>query len=265
MLDRLSNILKDVGLMLIELRTRGPIKGSWADSSQFKAEADRIAHNLLIRDLGAMTPGVATVSEEDISHCCERPSEYWLIDPIDGTASYAGGFDGFVTQVALMKGNNPILAAVHAPVLGLTFLAEKNHGATLNGQRLDVTVCDQDRVVLIDNHPEPRSTALAAYQALFMTGYVESGSISLKICRVADGTADLFFKDVPLRDWDVAPAELILSEAGGVMTGIDGAPFPYVGDWVKPGVVAARSEGLLSRFQAWQISRLARKNAHTPR
>lgn len=257
MLDRLSNILSDVGLMLTELRARGPIEGIWADSSQFKAEADRIAHDLLVRALGAMTPGVATVSEEDMSHERERPSEYWLIDPIDGTASYAGGFDGFVTQVALMKGNAPVLAAVHAPVLGLTYLAEKNKGASLNGHRLDVASGDPNRAVLIDNYPEPRASALAAFQELSMSGYVESGSIALKICRVADGTADLFFKDVTLRDWDVAPAELILLEAGGVMTGIDGAPFPYVGDWVKPGLIAARSEVLLERFQAWHSARMA--------
>jgi len=255
MLDRLSNILSDVGLTLTELRSRGPIEGSWVDPSQFKAQADRIAHDLLIHALGAITPGVATVSEEDLSHDHERPSEYWLIDPIDGTASYAGGFDGFVTQVALMKGNAPILAAVHAPALGLTYLAEKNQGASLNGQRLKVAAGDPDRVLLIDNYPEPRASALAAFQDLSMTGYVESGSIALKICRIADGTADLFFKDVTLRDWDVAPAELILSEAGGLMTGIDGAPFLYVGDWVKPGVIAARSEVLLERFQAWHTAR----------
>ena len=257
MLDRLSSVLNDVGLMLMELRARGPIEGIWVDASQFKAEADRMAHDLLIRALGAMTPGVATVSEEDMSHDRERPSEYWLIDPIDGTASYAGGFDGFVTQAALMKGNVPIFAAVHAPALGLTYLAEKNQGASLNGQRLNISAVDPGRAVLIDNYPEPRANALAAFRELSMTGYVESGSIGLKICRVADGTADLFFKDVNLKDWDVAPAELILLEAGGVMTGIDGAPFTYVGDWVKPGLIAARSELLLNRFQTWQSPRIA--------
>ena len=256
MLDRLSNILRDVGVMLTELRARGPVKGIWADSSQFKAEADQMAHDLLTRALSEMAPGIAIVSEEDISHNRDRPSEYWLIDPIDGTASYAGGFKGFVTQVALMKENTPILSAVHAPALDLTYLAEKNKGVSLNGKLLDVEVGDPDRAVLIDNYPEPRGSALAAFHDLSMTGYVECGSISLKICRVADGTADLFFKDVVLRDWDVAPAELILSEAGGVLTGIDGTPFSYVGDWEKPGVIAARSMPLCSRFHSWYNRRV---------
>ena len=89
-----------------------------------------------------------------------------------------------------------------------------------------------------------------------MTGYIESGSISLKICRIADGTADVFFKDVLLRDWDIAPAALILTEAGGNFTGICGKPFPFVGEWVKPGVVAARSEVLSERVSSWLRERL---------
>lgn len=257
MLNRLSAILTDIGSTLIELRTRGPIKGTWADSTQFKAEADRIAHERLVQALGELTPGVPVVSEEDAVHERARPAEYWLIDPIDGTASYAGGFDGFVTQAALMNRGTPILAVVHAPALGLTYYGDRDRGAHLNGTRLDVTAGDRTRAFLIDNYPEPRATALAAFQELSMTGYVESGSIALKICRIADGSADLFFKDVKLRDWDVAPAELILLEAGGVMTGIDGAPFLYDGDWVKPGVIAARSEALLERFKAWHTARLA--------
>ena len=239
----------------MELRARGPIEGTWADSSQFKAEADRMAHDQLIEALDALTPGVPVVSEEDAFHDRARPSDYWLIDPIDGTASYAGGFDGFVTQAALIRENAPILAAVHAPALGLNYRAQQGRGASLNGQLLDIGTGDPDRAVLIDNYPEPRASALAAFHELSMTGYVESGSIALKICRVADGTADLFFKDVILRDWDVAPGELILSEAGGTLTGIDGAPFPYGGDWVKPGVIAARSQALLECLKAWHAAR----------
>ncbi len=255
MFDRLTKILVDVGSTLVELSALGPIEGTWADSTQFKAEADRIAHDRLIEALGALTPNLPVVSEEDAVHDRVRPTRYWLIDPIDGTASYAGGFDGFVTQVALMDTGVPVVAAIHAPALELTYYAEKGQGAYLNGNRLNVKAGDPDRVVLIDNYPEPRGTALAALNELSMTGYVESGSIALKICRVADGKADLFFKNVTLRDWDVAPGELILFEAGGVMTGIDGAPFPYHGDWIKPGVIAARTETLLNRFEAWHSER----------
>jgi 3'(2'), 5'-bisphosphate nucleotidase len=255
MLDRLSDILTEVGATLLDLRERGPIAGSWADASQFKAKADMIVHEKLIRDLGALTPGIPVISEEDARHERSRPARYWLIDPIDGTASYAGGFDGFVTQSALMRDGAPVLAVVHGPALGLTYRAERGEGATLNGMPLDVRSGDPDRAVLIDNYPEPRGTALAAFEELSMTGYMESGSIALKICRVADGMADLFFKDVILRDWDVAPGELILSEAGGVLTGIQGAAFPYAGDWVKPGVIAARSRALLERFVDWRAAR----------
>lgn len=68
---------------------------------------------------------------------------------------------------------------------------------------------------------------------------MESGSIALKICRIADGSADLFVKDVAVRDWDVAAPSLVLTEAGGTFTGMDGAPWHFGGNWEKRGLIAA--------------------------
>ena len=77
--------------------------------------------------------------------------------------------------------------------------------------------------------------------------YVESGSLSLKICRVADGVADLFVKDVEIRDWDVAAPMLILFEAGGVISQVDGAQFDLYGDFEKNGLIVAKSEKLKNK------------------
>ena len=59
----------------------------------FKTEADRRAHDLMTTGLANLFPGVSVISEEDLSHSEKRPTEYWLIDPIDGTASWYHGFD----------------------------------------------------------------------------------------------------------------------------------------------------------------------------
>ena len=102
--------------------------------------------------------------------------------------------------------------------------------------------------MLTDNYPEPRGIARRLVDGLPCTGYLESGSIGMKICRVAHGEADLFVKDVVLRDWDLAPGHLILSEAGGCMADLQGRPPAYVGSLEKRGgIVAARSTDLLAR------------------
>ena len=244
MIDALAALVRDVGARLLTWRADGGTAGAW-DGTQFHAAADRWAHDALVSGLTAIAPQFSIVSEEAAEHATPT-SRYWLIDPIDGTASYAGGFEGFVTQVALIEDGAPVLAAVCAPAFEHVFLAERGRGATRNGVPLRTR--DTGSLTLIDNTPTPHGLTARVSSALSATGYRESGSLGLKICRVADGTADLFVKDVRVRDWDLAPAHLLLEEAGGVLSDGSGAPIFYGRpDRVHAGLIAARDRALGAR------------------
>ena len=79
------------------------------------------------------------------------------------------------------------------------------------------------------------------------TGYLESGSLGLKSVLVAEGTADLFVKNVCVRDWDLAPAAVILQEVGGKLSLSDGSPFVFDGQYEKSnGFIVARDQSLLT-------------------
>ncbi len=253
MLNQIAHILGRLGGELLAWRADGPVNGSW-QGSQLKTKADRAAHRFLSSELACLDPAIPVISEEDESgHRADRPQRYWLVDPIDGTASYAENYDGFVTQVALMEDGGPVLAAIEAPALGLSYLAERSAGAAMNGRRLSTeNRADDHTLCLTDNHPEPRGRAAEAYRALGFGRYLESGSIALKICRVADGSADLFFKDVTVRDWDIAAPALVLTEAGGALTDLKGRPFRFAGSFDNPGLVATRDSGLAERFHRWR-------------
>lgn len=192
------------------------------------------------------------ISEEDPSSLNQRKQAdcYWLIDPIDGTASFAQGFSGFVTQAAMLKENRPYLSAVYAPISDALYVAKRDAGAYLNGEKLQ---CPQDgeAVTLIDNYPEPRGFASLAYNALGLKHYIESGSISLKICKVASAEADLFFKDVIVHDWDLAAPHVVLEEAGGFIRNIHGSKIDYTGEYNQSGVVAAPCEKIGMRLISW--------------
>ena len=252
MLDRLADIVGNLGDGLLRWRLRD-VGGEWR-GAQLKTQADREAHRDLSRALRGLCDLPVVSEEDDSSHRGPRPQSYWLIDPIDGTASLAGGFDGFVLQAALMRDDQPVLAAIRAPALGLLYLAERASGAFCNGSQLRVDPF-LDRVVLTDNYPAPRGAALELMKAVPCTGYLESGSISLKICRVADGTADVLVKHVPVRDWDIAAPYLVLTEAQGRIAGIDGTPYCFSGAIEKPGIIAARTPALAEQVTGYLRAR----------
>lgn len=229
----------EVGELLRQWRGRAEVRDGVWEGSQFKARADAMAHRALSQRLTAIDGQIPVVSEEDPESLDrERPTRYWLIDPIDGTASYVHGFAGYVTQAALVIGERPEVSAVFAPEPATLYTAVRGRGAFRDGRRLPPCgSVPPGHGVLTDNTPEPRGIARRVYDRFGYGEYLESGSISLKLCLIAEGSAHLFVKDVPVRDWDVAAPALLLEEVGGLVTRLDGTSFSYRGTYEHTGLV----------------------------
>ena len=233
----------------------GDLVSNWRSDSRFrhihtrngfKTEADSQAHQLLFSKLSDLYPSVPILSEESPSFPNERPYSYWLIDPIDGTASWFNGFSGFVCQGAFIVNCEPVFSVIYAPALKKIWYAKLGNGAFLNRRKLAPLV-PNSRVLLVDNYPEPRGVASYLAQQIPHLEYLESGSIGLKAAYIADGTADLFVKNVVVRDWDIAPPSLILREVGATLLQLDGSPFGFHGNVNKTcGVICARDHLLAS-------------------
>lgn len=245
-LPAVTILMKRVGQEILAWRADPQLK-QLHSKADFKTEADRRAHVLISEGLTALYPGVPVISEEGASHDAVRPSEYWLIDPIDGTASWYHGFDGFVTQAAYVRQGVPLFGIVHAPVLGKTWTAVRDGGAYLNDVKL-ARLGESTRLVVVDNTKTPHGIAHDIMLRLSAKEYSESGSLGLKAVLVADGTVDLFVKDVPVRDWDLAPAAAILHEVGGLLQLADGSPYVFDGAYEKAGgFIVARDPVLMRR------------------
>ncbi len=240
MIAELNQAARRVGAALAQWCAERKFAGT-RQGTQFKAEVDQWAHEIWVRELQVLAPGTRIVSEEDPqSFTANSSGDYWIIDPLDGTASFVEGFPGWVTQAAWMENHVPVAGVVCAPLSNEVFQAEAGRGAFHNGRRLRL-----DRAApvasLVDNYREPRGIAAAAMHRFGIPRYLESGSIGLKICRVASGQADIFVKDVGVKSWDVAPGDLILAEAGGVLTTLDGNPVDYRSRLGHAGLIASRS------------------------
>lgn len=176
-----------------------------------------------------------------------KPSSYWLIDPIDGTASWYEGFTGFVTQIAYIENDLPIFGVIYAPALNKLWWAVKDRGAFLNDNKLPKcrTELFDSGFRLIDNYPEPKRIAKTISEGMVVKNYIESGSLGLKSVLVADGSADLFVKDVLIRDWDIAPAYVILNELGCHLSDLKGESILFTGSHEKNnGLIVAANVSL---------------------
>ncbi len=248
-LEDLTAVVEKVGKAVLARRGEAS-EGHW-EGTQFKSKIDGYAHQLLEIYLTKLDALIPIISEENPqSLTVNRPRKYWLIDPIDGTASFAHGYDGYVTQVALMENGDPVLAAIFAPSLGEMYAAEKGSGAYHNGLSLHCSTTKSFNT-LIDNEPVPSGITKEAYERFSCSGYVECGSIALKICKVADRTADLFVKDVVVKDWDIAAPQLVLQEAGGVLTDLSGASFQYNQQYSNQGLIASQSAENVNKVAGW--------------
>ena len=147
-----------------------------------------------------------------------------------------------------MKNNKPSLCAIYAPYFDKLYWAKNNKGSYLNNKRLKIKDRFKNKFnTIIDNYSKPKGISKTLIDNLAIPNYYECGSISLKICNIAENKADLFVKDMQPRDWDMAAPDLVLSEAGGEITNINGKSIIYGKSNRKHnGLIATTSEKKLN-------------------
>jgi myo-inositol-1(or 4)-monophosphatase len=163
----------------------------------------------------------------------------WVYDPLDGTTNYAHGLPIFCSSLALEVDGRAEVAAIYDPSRRELFTAERGVGAFLNGEQLAVSnAAGLIDALLVTGFPYDvhlqSEELLQLFGAFLSTARAvrRLGSAALDLCYVAAGRFDGFWEQ-HLKPWDVAAGALIVAEAGGRITGMDGNPFdPYAGHLV---------------------------------
>lgn len=188
-------------------------------------EADVASHNIICTQLHDITPQIPILSEEDKEPFgVFDPDCYWLIDPLDGTKEFVKRNAEFTVNIALIKNGEPVLGVVYAPALNVLYSAAKGCGAykEKDGEKSAiacVTAASPLRVVGSRSHG---GEELRQWLAELAVPYsmIPMGS-SLKICLVADGSADVYPRLGPTSLWDTAAAHAVVNEAGGDVRNIE--------------------------------------------
>lgn len=217
---KVLSLLRDVG-KTIKLMQGDPVWRKVLFIDGFKTVGDLKAHEMLITGLHKITPHISVFSEETPHLISERPSQYWLIDPIDGTSSWHNGFEGYVTQIALISNNQVDLGAIYWPCRNIMFHAD-NSGVFINKVPFNY-LKSNDPKILVDNYPKPRGIAAELIKRIPKLRYRECGSLGLKSVLALTGEVDIFVKDVIIRDWDMAPV-FPFTKFGGYICDLSGQP-----------------------------------------
>jgi myo-inositol-1(or 4)-monophosphatase len=220
------------------LGTVGVERWGLKGAADFVTHVDRSAEARIVEQIRAAFPDHHVLAEEEASdrgHAgavawSDDASWTWIVDPLDGTTNYLHGYPEYAVSIAAARHGVLDAAVVINGATGAEFKAVRGGGAYLNGVRLHVSeITSLPRSLIgtgfpfkaLDRLPEYSRQLEAALRAT--SGVRRAGSAALDLCHVAAGWFDGFW-ELTLAPWDVAAGTLIVREAGGVVTRLDGDP-----------------------------------------
>jgi len=209
-----------------------PIHQERKQDKSLVTAADLKSDEIIREGLREAFPSHAILTEENGISGPENAEYVWLVDPLDGTKAFAKGVAGFSVMVGLLKHGTPVLGVVIDPLEGHVYEAIQGEGAfhTLNGQKTRIEVSSRDqfpemRLVVSTGFPEDKMLALQ--KTLTGPRLAPINSVGIKVGIVVRQEADIYINHHSVHYWDTCAPQVILEEAGGVFTKLDGSKLRY--------------------------------------
>jgi myo-inositol-1(or 4)-monophosphatase len=192
-------------------------------------QADRRSEKVIVERLQRYFPGHAVAAEEGTG--TDTDSEYrWHVDPLDGTTNFAHGYPCFCVSMALARKGELVLGVVYNPVYDELFAAARGEGATFNGKRIHCSKIGTLKNSLLctgfPNHKRESHPNIYYYWdfTLRSHGVRRDGSAALDLASIAVGRFDGFW-EFGLKPWDTAAGIVLIEEAGGSISDLEGQPY----------------------------------------
>jgi myo-inositol-1(or 4)-monophosphatase len=196
--------------------------------ANFVSLADKRAEEMLYTDLAKARPGYGFLGEEGGAREGTDKSHTWIVDPLDGTTNFLHGIPQFAISIGLLREDTIIAGVIYNPANDELYIAERGKGAFLNDQRLRVAGRRQlNECVIGCGLPHigrgDHAQFLAEMGALMnkVAGLRRFGAAALDLAYVAAGRLDGFWER-DLSPWDVAAGQIMIREAGGTISGVEG-------------------------------------------
>lgn len=231
--EKLADLLRQAGEIMLGAHAVDPngdvrVKPG---TSNFVTEYDVRVQEFLMREIAKIIPNAVFIAEEKKNDPAVLNGEFcFIIDPIDGTTNFIHDYRHSCISLAMVSRGETVFGAIYTPYLGELFSAEKGAGAYLNGRPMRVSDHPMElSLSTFGTSPYYKDTlakksfALAHDVFLATADIRRSGSAALDLAYLAAGRIDVFFEFI-LSPWDIAAGVLLISEAGGIVTQLDGSP-----------------------------------------
>ena len=229
MLNAVVQAAREAGAILLSAHDLLNAVSEKEGVGNFVTTYDVKVQNFLREKLLTTVPQAHFVGEEDTVHDDALHGLAFIVDPIDCTANFVRGWKHSAVSIALAQDGELILGVVYNPYRDEMFTAQKGRGALLDGQPIHVSARTMDRGVFCfgtspyDRALRARSFRIASRLMDRMQDLRRFGSAALDLTDIACGRAELGFECI-LQPWDYAAGALILQEAGGRISQLDGSP-----------------------------------------
>lgn len=232
----LSPIIKRAGEIVLSAHGVFDAKTKGGDGN-FVTVYDEKVQAFLIEEIKKVLPHAKFIAEEkDNDYALIASDLCFIIDPIDGTANFMRNYKSSAISVGAFSRGVGVFGGILNPYQNELFTAELNKGAYLNGERISVSTRPLEKAIYTfgsspyyKNELGERTFALAKDMFFSALDVRRSGSAALDFCHVACGRTDVFF-ECRLSPWDFGAGAIIVTEAGGIITDLDGNAL----DFTKP-------------------------------
>ena len=234
MLEQLISIAETAGSLILDIYNQEDFDVKLKEDNSPLTAADKKSHNYIVRELAKNFSGIPVLSEEGegIDYKERRYwKEFFLVDPLDGTKEFINRNGDFTVNIALIKDQKPAAGVIHVPVTGETFFGSIDGGSfkRINGNTKKIKVSTKkpgDELTVVQSKSHSGEEEEIFYNKFKIKEKTSRGS-SLKICMVAEGKAEIYFRSGPTWEWDTAAGHAILAAAGGFFVNKDGTPVRY--------------------------------------
>lgn len=233
--NKIIEIAREAGAAILEIYNSDDFQVEIKDDNSPLTKADKASNDIIVEALKEIYPEIPILSEEGKEINFEERKNwkrFWLIDPLDGTKEFIKRNGEFTVNIALIEDNKPEFGVIYVPVTGEVYYGGSEKGSFKideNGNEGKLEVSDKnpnDELSVVQSRSHSGDEEKEFYSDYKIKESLSRGS-SLKICMIAEGKAELYFRGGPTWEWDTGAGHAILIGAGGYFVNKDRSNLVY--------------------------------------